>query len=160
MVALRNVLDRNIILKNVEVDGNGCWLWTRNILLGYGRIGIGGKNYLAHRISAHLWLGMPLDSKLNSCHHCDVPRCCNPIHLFVGTHKDNMADAAKKGRTTQGTKSPNSKLTDDCVREIRRLWRGGMKTKDISDRFPASRSVVSSVCNGKSWKHIKAAQSD
>ena len=32
------------------------------------------------------------------CHHCDNPWCILDEHHFLGTHKDNMADASKKGR--------------------------------------------------------------
>ena len=32
-------------------------------------------------------------------HHCDTPACYELTHLFLGTHADNMADAAAKGRS-------------------------------------------------------------
>jgi len=32
------------------------------------------------------------------CHACDNPRCINPDHLWVGTAKENMQDAKRKGR--------------------------------------------------------------
>jgi hypothetical protein len=35
---------------------------------------------------------------LNVCHRCDVPLCCNPNHLFLGTQADNLADCRAKGR--------------------------------------------------------------
>jgi hypothetical protein len=33
-----------------------------------------------------------------ACHHCDVPLCVNPDHLYWGTHSTNMADAYDRGR--------------------------------------------------------------
>jgi hypothetical protein len=32
------------------------------------------------------------------CHKCDVARCVNVAHLFIGTQSDNMQDASRKGR--------------------------------------------------------------
>lgn len=31
-------------------------------------------------------------------HTCDNPRCFNPRHLIPGTHQENMADKAERGR--------------------------------------------------------------
>lgn len=32
------------------------------------------------------------------CHRCDVPRCCNLNHLFLGTRSENTTDMVAKGR--------------------------------------------------------------
>jgi hypothetical protein len=49
-------------------------------------------------------------------HHCDNPPCVNPAHLFLGTNRDNMLDASRKGRhftyfgeATTGARNPRAK---------------------------------------------------
>lgn len=76
----------------------GCWLWTgRRDGAGYGQIFVQGRRIGVHRLSWLLNCG-EIPEGLFVCHHCDVPLCVRPDHLFVGTHDDNMRDAAIKGR--------------------------------------------------------------
>lgn len=77
-----------------------CWEWSgHRDQRGYGR---GGTNkaggYLAHRMAYMLHAGVALPDSTLVCHRCDNPPCCNPAHLFTGTHKDNAVDMAAKGR--------------------------------------------------------------
>jgi Fe-S-cluster-containing dehydrogenase component len=62
---------------------------------GYGNTSWG----TASRIALELALGRRLGLRYElACHHCDNPPCCNPAHLFAGSHKDNTQDAMRKGR--------------------------------------------------------------
>ena len=77
-----------------------CWPWQGRVMAnrrGYGRLVFNGKSIGAHRMA--LSLVAPASSPdLFACHTCDNPVCCNPGHLFWGTHQDNMNDCVAKGR--------------------------------------------------------------
>jgi hypothetical protein len=71
------------------------WLWTGTIQRGgYGQIGIRGKTHFVHRLSAYFFLGLDLNSDLQSNHknRCQYKNCWNPDHLYIGTQGDNGSD--------------------------------------------------------------------
>jgi hypothetical protein len=78
-------------------SNNLCWLWTGSTAKGYGQIKVGKNVLRVHRV-VHEWANGPVPDDMTVMHTCDTPRCCNPAHLKVGTHADNMADKAAKGR--------------------------------------------------------------
>ncbi len=77
---------------------NGCWDWPAGTgVSGYGLISYEGRSTGTHRLAWQLTNG-PIPEGMFVLHHCDNRRCCNPDHLFVGTHTDNMRDMHAKGR--------------------------------------------------------------
>lgn len=78
-----------------------CWVWTGTTAKGYGYFRVNGRLTRVTRYSYELhYLESP--RQLEVCHRCDNPSCVRPDHLFLGTHLDNMRDAASKGRLTGG----------------------------------------------------------
>lgn len=76
-----------------------CWLWRGWLdQHGYGRWGYSKrKKEYAHRFAWRLtWCEIP--EGLVVMHSCDVPACCNPAHLMLGTQRANLTDRDRKGR--------------------------------------------------------------
>lgn len=144
----------------VERD-NGCVEWSGVTLKSngrdshrYGRYTRGGKKHLAHRVAYEREFG-PIPQGMCVLHKCDNTLCCNPRHLFLGTHADNMADMAGKGRTRKcgdpkprGEDSPKAKLTDAQVCSIRAQRDRGETTIAISAAYGVSPSYISRIARG------------
>ena len=85
-----------------KTEPAGCWPFTRTkIYSGYGLYRVNGTRKMAHRYAWELVNG-PIPAGMCVLHSCDNPPCCNPDHLFLGTHAENMADMVRKGRSTRG----------------------------------------------------------
>lgn len=63
---------------------------------GYGiiEVMIQGKRYpmLTHRLAWVIAHDEPIPDDRIICHKCDNPGCCEPAHLYLGTHASNAAD--------------------------------------------------------------------
>ncbi len=135
----------------------GCWLWTGSLNWnGYGYFYPGPGRTVrverAHRASWRLFCGMIPEGFL-VLHRCDIRRCVNPDHLYLGTTQDNTNDRDSRGRhwVRSGEDHGMSKLTAAKVREIRATvgyW--GVKRR-LAKRFKVSESLICSIRNGKGW---------
>lgn len=132
-----------------------CWIWKGSVRGQYGEILFCGHKESAHRVSWILQNGEIPDG-LCVLHRCDNPLCVNPSHLFLGTQRANMRDKVAKGRanTPKGVACKNSKLTDDDVREIRKLIDAGYTHRYIGQMFGISNVAVSYIRNKRTWNHI------
>ena len=121
-----------------------CLEWIGgNFNTGYGQTRAYGKMWLTHRLALHLE-GIDVSDHY-VLHSCDNPCCCNPAHLRIGTHQDNMDDKVKRGRQ-------NRKLTEEQVLEIRSIT--GMYQRDIAAQYGVKQPIINKILNRKLWQHI------
>lgn len=158
---------------------DSCWPWMGyRVPRGYGYFtpGAGAKKDWAYRWAWRLTHG-DIPAGLEVCHKCDNPPCCNPAHLFLGTHAENMEDMAKKGRwkpravptgdahhmrrcpelVKRGEENQTAKLTEEQVKEIRQLFGTGEWTKTaLAEKFGVTRTNIYIIVTGRGWKQVAA----
>ena len=123
-----------------------CWEWLAGCFAdGYGAFSINGKPQRSHRVAYEIVVA-PIPEGMHILHQCDNPKCVNPKHLSLGTHAENMADMATKGRHVGATK-----LTDDQVAEIREAV---MPLKAIAAEYRVSVGLVGLI-RGKAGHRVR-----
>jgi hypothetical protein len=140
-----------------------CWPWIAKAKQGpgYGAFALWSRGrgglQRASRLAWIFYNGRPVPTGMHILHTCDNPPCCNPAHLFPGTHSDNMQDMHSKRRGNQsrtgrfGERGSNTKLTALQVAQIRQLRQDGVSGREIALRFGISRAQVSRIGTFKRW---------
>lgn len=146
-----------------------CVLWAKAVNAGgYGITTTGSRTdgsrrgVLAHRLAWEKANG-PIPEGLCVLHRCDLRRCINVEHLWLGTCADNNRDRDAKGRTARGDATVNrvTKINGATAESIRiaadrfrrpngRLRRGSRSV--LAERFRVSQRLVQSVLNGETWR--------
>jgi hypothetical protein len=131
------------------------WPWGRD-RDGYGIVNIAGerRSERAHRLAYKRFFKTELTSSDVVMHTCDNPGCVNPYHLRVGTHQDNQADKAAKGRQAQGSQVSGAKLTWETVREIRHQWSESenLTMAALAEQYGVSRQNIGFIVRGETWR--------
>ncbi len=161
-----------------------CWPWMAGTSHGYGEFSpTHGTTVRAHRFAYELVKG-PIPADLGVLHKCDFKPCCNPTHLWPGTEMDNSRDCVAKGRQARGEShgshlhpermargerngscthperlargecNPSAKLTEDKVREARRLFAEGHSKRAIGRLMGVTDVNIGFIVRGKTWKEI------
>lgn len=82
------------LLAKIEInDTTGCHIWTASVDgHGYGQFSLNGRPRKVHQILWCAW-GLEVPEGLELDHVCKTKRCCNPLHLELVTHQENIRRA-------------------------------------------------------------------
>ena len=132
-----------------------CWVWTASTNdHGYGKVNAraltGEHPKRAHRVAWEISTG-PIPPGKCVLHHCDNPACVRPLHLFIGTKKDNTDDMMikRRDRHLRGEAHQFATISDAEIVEIRREVSTGVSMRSIARRRGVSHSTISRFCNLK-----------
>lgn len=139
----------------IDPESDQCVLWPIVDSLGYGRFTYDKTPHRAHVAAHTIYKGVVL-AGLNVLHapHRTSKACVVPMHLRLGTQKDNVEDMRIVGTMCVGEDVITAKLTEASVLEIRRLHAAGATQTGIAEMFGVNQSNISYIVRGKTWRHV------
>jgi hypothetical protein len=149
-------------MKYVKIGNpDECWEWQgcSHDGIGYGAFRWPEKHIqLASQAAYELFVGhIPTvkkhgKRKYEVCHNCpegDNPKCVNPYHLWLGTHKQNMEDAVGKGKDKFIS---SAKLDIEKADKIRKKYaKGNITYEELAEDYNVSYKTIQNVMRNVLW---------
>jgi hypothetical protein len=148
----------DIVRFNSKIDKSrgacGCWLWTSGCKgFGYGDFWVEGRGVSSHKIAFQIAFGaIPVGTLI--LHTCDVPQCCNPLHLVAGTHQQNMAHRKSRQRHLLcGRRGETHHHTTLSAEDIRAIRQDPRLQREIAEAYGVRQPAISRIKNGARRAH-------
>jgi hypothetical protein len=154
--------DKERIESKTNIIGE-CWIWNGTKQYNgkghqHGCIWYNRKYVQVHRLMYHnlvedvpIYERRPGSMQVN--HRCETDgTCINPVHLYLGTPKQNTKDCIDSGyknKAENGENNHNAVLTNDTVDIIMGLKNSGRLQKDIARQYGVNQSQISRWWNKK-----------
>ena len=130
------------ILSKTKENERGCFEW-QGAMEGrrYPVVRYFKKQEAVHRVVWKIVKGK-LSKGQQVLHTCDNTICCNILHLFKGTHQDNMDDKVRKGRQAKGNQICQPMFTEEDRKQFVKLRKQGLTLKQIGDKFGTTKQTI------------------
>lgn len=141
---------RDVVL---PYKGQDCILWPYGKTGGgYASVRVEGKQRIASRYICELTHGNPPSSEYEAAHSCNNGHlgCVAPAHLAWQTTAENVDHKIASGNTSKGTRNPRNVLSEDQVREIRRL-KGTIGARKIGLIYGVCETTILNIHRGTKW---------
>lgn len=115
-----------------------------------------GKEYRVHvhQLVLENFIG-PCPEGMECCHNDDNPLNNKLDNLRWGTRQSNMVDKRINDKIARGENQGLSKITEEQVREIRRMYGSGNYSKyRLGKLFNIDRRNITFIVDRKTWKHV------
>lgn len=140
-----------------EVDV--CWPWLAGKSdEGYGRFKLDGRLYSATRVGYFIARGED-PAPRHVCHTCDNPRCCNPVHFWLGSSSQNVYDSVRKGRyhrkdsAVRGEEVLNVQYTDTQIMRLRKFAQT-LSVPEAARLSGVNVGTAYGIVHGDTWVHL------
>lgn len=159
----QHINDLDIDLQNGLIKNRKCWSDGR----GYLKCKVHSKSFFVHQIIA---VAGGLDILNKTVNHkngiktdnriCNL-ECISKSENSIHAHKTGLMNYQKTSKTlikngsTRGSKHPQSKLTENDVKQIKQLLIKSNKThKEIAKKYNVRRQLITAIKSGKVWAHV------
>ncbi len=113
---------------------------------GHIRISVAGRKTYSHRYALRLVNGYWPECAL---HHCDVPACANPAHLYDGDQRQNVRDREERNRRSpylpRRPQHWSSRLTQRDIDEVIEARALGIRATVLAAEYRVSAETIRSV---------------
>lgn len=127
-------------VNNYIVDEAGCWIWRGALTTaGYGSLTFEQKRAYAHIFQYERRHGAVPDG-FELDHKCRVRACCNPDHLEVVTHVENL----RRGKRVR-FKGPE-------MEEVKKILKFRPNIRKMARVYGVAYSTIQHVAAGRKWR--------
>jgi hypothetical protein len=151
MVGKPKIYTEQMFWDKVDIkQQNDCWEFQGGRQHLYGIYRCEGKTWKAHRYAYTITYGDIPKGKV-VMHHCDNPGCVNPMHLELGTQKENIADMMRKGRQNRNIRKRNKIFSPEQVRDIRNSEMNGLQ---LSRKYGVRPQTIYDILHRRTFTNI------